>query len=198
VVRIPTQSFREGVVDHLLHAARDARPYALVRRTRAVGGIAPRQAVQHVGDRALVRRHGVHGGDLRHTLGVRLLAFGEPGVQFARRCLGLEACRFAQVLVQHREPFAVEAQHDEVVRRGGLGREEAVRVERVEVTRTPDRELLDLPLGHVGAGVLRQGFRDLVIRAPRDLVGDNPAHVVAVVLRRQPERRVQRGEPLDA
>jgi len=50
-----------------------------------------------------------------HPFRVGLLALGEPGLQLSRCGGGLAPRRLPQVLVQHRDSLAVEAQNEKVV-----------------------------------------------------------------------------------
>lgn len=111
-------------------------------------------------------------------------------MQRARRRLGRLARPLAQIVVTHRDALAVEAQHEQVLRRFRLA--QPCRVELVEVLRRPHRQLLDLPLGHARAGALVDQLDHLVERGLRTLLGDDPPHFERVFLLGQAERRVER------
>ncbi len=74
-----------------------------------------RSAPVPIGDRAWPRGERVNRGYLRHALAVRLLALGQPRVEASRRGLDRLPGRLPKIVEPHRDPFAVEAQDEQVV-----------------------------------------------------------------------------------
>jgi hypothetical protein len=72
--------------------------------------------------------------------------------------------------VPHRNPLAVEAQHEQVLR--GFGVAKARGLELVEVLRRTLGQLLDLSLGHARARPLVDQFDHFIERGLRVLLGD--------------------------
>ncbi len=68
----------------------------------------------------------------------------------------------------------------------------ALGVKRLEILRRPDRQFLELTLGHVRAGIYLQRLHPLVKRALGRFDRHAPPHFQRVLLRRQIERTIQR------
>jgi len=79
-----------------------------------------------------------------HPLAIALLALGEPLVELARALLRCLARRFAQILRNHDDAFALSADNESRLGQGRLRRGRAP-VELVEVDRGTTCQFFDLP-----------------------------------------------------
>ena len=183
---IAAESVVEGVANHVGGVLLDARPDSLVRRSwarRLVRLTDRAQLGEDVLHGANVLRDIVDGRHLRHPLSVTLLALGQARPKLpGRRRRGL-AGRGAQMLVEHRNPFAIEREHEEVLCRSGNAL--ARRVERVEVLRCASGELFDLALADWRPGGRTELRGHLVERAARCALGGPTTQLVGIQLARQ-------------
>jgi hypothetical protein len=146
--------------------------------------------VQDVGGTSREGRDRVDRRDLCHALALPLLAGGQARFNLAHALFRRSTCALAQVLVAHHDALAVGADDQQVVL--GFARRRALLVERIEVLRGPDRELLDLTLREGGPREVVHRLDDLVERVRRGFLRDHAPDPVREHLPGQVERRVHR------
>ena len=143
---------------------------------------------QDVGWRPDLRGDLVDGRDLRHPLAIALLAPRQACPELVLGVLGLLLCLGPQCIRPHHDPLAVAGEHQRIVLISRVAF--AVLIERLEVNRGPERQLLDLALAELCAGDPADRLGGIIERSARDLERDQPPDAVRVLLLGQIQRPV--------